>query len=88
MKARLVTDIRSEDSQPGDIEFRAYPDGTPGGYAYRCLGCGQEDWLPIDDGKRGWVMTGTIEQPTLRPSILHRSCGWHGYLTNGEFTIC
>lgn len=85
MKARLIPDIRAHDTQAGDIEFRAYPNGTPGGYAYRCPGCGQEDYLPIDDGKHGWTLQGGFDSPTLRPSILHRPCGWHGYLTAGEF---
>lgn len=84
MKARIVADIRAPDTKPGDIEYRAYPDGTPGGYAYRCPGCGQEDWLPIHPSF-GWNMAGSPDIPTLTPSILHRPCGWHGYLTNGEF---
>ncbi|MHB1085084.1 MAG: DUF6527 family protein [Thiobacillus sp.] len=88
MKARIVTDIRAQDAQPGDIEFRAYPDGAPGGYAYRCPGCGQEDYLNIDDGTHGWALTGPTDSPTLSPSILHRSCGWHGYLTAGVFAPC
>lgn len=88
MKVRLVNDIRAHDAQPGDIEFRAMPDGAPGGYAYRCPGCGDDDWLNIDDGTHGWTFTGSSDAPTLRPSILHRPCGWHGYLTNGEFAPC
>lgn len=88
MKARQVTDIRAKDAQPGDIELRKYPDGQVGGYAYRCPGRGQEDWLPVDDGTQGWVLTGSSDAPTLRPSILHRPCGWHGYLTAGEFEPC
>ncbi len=88
MKARLVTDIRAAGAQPGDIELRAYPDGRIGGYAYRCPGCGQEDYLPVDSGAHGWALTGRTDEPTLRPSILHRPCGWHGYLTAGEFAPC
>lgn len=88
MKARLVVDIRAQDASPGDIELRRYPDGSVGGYAYRCPGCGQEDWLRVDDGTHGWTLGGLADAPTLRPSILHRTCGWHGYLTNGEFAPC
>jgi hypothetical protein len=88
MKARLVTDIRAQDSQPGDIELRKYPDGKVAGYAYRCLGCGKEDWLPVDDGTHGWTLSGQTDTPTLRPSILHLPCGWHGYLTDGVFSLC
>ena len=87
MKARLVTDILAQDAQPGDIEFRAYPDGEVGGYAYRCLGCGQEDYLPVDDGTNGWTITGPTDAPTLHPSILHRPCGWHGYLEHGVWRL-
>lgn len=88
MKSRLVTDIRAADAQPGDIELRTYPDGQIGGYAYRCPGCGQADWLPVDAGAHGWTLTGQTDVPTLHPSILHRPCGWHGYLTAGEFVPC
>lgn len=87
MKARLVTDIRAPDAQPGDIELRTM-NGQVGGYAYRCPGCGQEDWLNVDDGTHGWTQTGHTDAPTLWPSILHRPCGWHGYLTAGVFAPC
>ncbi|WP_430707685.1 DUF6527 family protein [Nitrobacter hamburgensis] len=63
--------------------------GEAAGYAFRCPWvCGLESWLPIDDGLRGWTWDGSRERPTLRPSVLHRSCGWHGYLTNGVWEIC
>lgn len=50
---------------------------------------------PLDGGEQvgpqGWQRTGdTFETLTLTPSILrrdvgeHKSCGWHGYITNGE----
>lgn len=37
-----------------------------------------------------WERTGdTVETVTLRPSILRvGSCGWHGYLTNGDIARC
>lgn len=88
IQARLVSDIRAQGTQPGDIEFRSYPDGRPAGYGYRCPGCGQEDWLKVDDGTHGWTWDGNVEKPTLRPSILHTPCKWHGYLTAGEFVPC
>lgn len=87
MKARLVPDIRGEGHQPGDIELRRYPDGEPGGYAYRCPGCGEDDWLDIHP-TNGWTWDGNVEQPTLHPSILHRPCQWHGHLVAGEFVAC
>lgn len=88
MKVRVVTDIRAQDAKPGDIELRKLPGGNVAGYAYRCPGCGQEDWLNVDDGTNGWALSGAIDAPTLRPSILHWPCGWHGYLTAGVFEPC
>lgn len=34
-----------------------------------------------------WVLSGSIEQPTLSPS-LHWVDVWHGFLTNGILTHC
>ena len=44
---------------------------------------------PLDGGppisKHTWQREGdTIETLTLRPSILRKDCGWHGFFTNGE----
>lgn len=43
---------------------------------------------PMETGKNnGWQRTGdTFETLTLAPSILRivPSCGWHGFITNGE----
>jgi len=43
---------------------------------------------PMQTGKnKGWQRTGeTFETLTLTPSILRivPSCGWHGFITNGE----
>src|SRR5450432_2334947 len=45
---------------------------------------------PIDGGapiEKGWQRTGeTFDTLTLTPSILRikPSCGWHGFITNGE----
>lgn len=86
MKTRLVDDIRAAGAQPGDIELRGI-NGVPQGFAYRCPGCGEEDWLNIHSAD-GWEWNGSTDAPTLRPSILHRPCKWHGYLTAGEFVPC
>ena len=62
------------------------------GFAYKCAGCGEESYLPVNDlnkvaEKPQWNWDGNRELPTLTPSIFHRSsCGWHGYLTKGIFT--
>lgn len=34
--------------------------------------------------KHEWTWNGSVEKPTLRPSI-HRVGHWHGYLTDGFF---
>ena len=52
-----------------------------------CPGCGKGSALPIDGvSKPRWRML-VREPPTLVPSIWHdKGCGWHGFLTDGEFT--
>lgn len=36
-----------------------------------------------------WPVSGTTtEDLTLTGSVLPTSCGWHGYITNGEVTTC
>ena len=47
--------------------------------------------LPLQPAKGGWVMTGTIERPTLSPSILAEwppAGNWHGYLRDGVLEEC
>ena len=34
--------------------------------------------------KRSWTLTGTIDQPTLAPSIDCKDC-WHGFIEDGVF---
>lgn len=55
-----------------------------------CPGCG--DWLGMTLGGTGWKWDGDRQRPTLSPSILHNKkhggCGWHGFLTAGEFKEC
>lgn len=51
-------------------------------------GCGDRRCLPVTGDKR-WIWDGNKETPTLTPSILYLDgCGWHGFLTNGEFIQC
>lgn len=50
------------------------------------------DGKPTPWGEKGWDRKGdTLETLTLSPSI-HRlpppHCGWHGFLTDGEFKSC
>lgn len=97
LAAILVDNIRSEDGRVrGAIELRRWPDnderaGDVAGIAFRCpCGCGNESWLPVSIGDRGWLWDGNIEKPTLTPSVLQSGlpCKWHGYLTAGEWRSC
>lgn len=91
-RARVVASVRAPDAAPGDVEVRAI-DGELYGYAYCCPGCGSADYLALAPSTPdGWRVTaGDPARPatvSLAPSILHRPCGWHGYLHHGEFTPC
>lgn len=72
------------------------------GLICRCpCGCPDELYVPflnpLDGGppleeRYGWQRTGhTFETLTLTPSIHRlgpRSCGWHGFITDGEVRSC
>lgn len=64
-------------------------DHEVGGIEFACLGCKSKCWIPIAGSKwtagDGWKWNGSLTHATLTPSILNNCCGWHGYLTNGEF---
>lgn len=97
VRAHLVADIDVPEVEPGDVEVRAF-DGTVQGYGYACAGCGSRSYLALSDdnpGPRWDVTAGDPRKPetvTLSPSISHTvergGCGWHGYLTMGEFRPC
>lgn len=64
-----------------------------GGAAIKCPGCGLDSYLPFDgSGSNNWRFDGNTEQPSVVPSVFHTKelggCGWHGYLTNGEWVSC
>lgn len=41
----------------------------------------------VNKHEKAWVWDGNEKEPTITPSILVvNGCGWHGYLTKGEFT--
>lgn len=47
--------------------------GTTGkfiGYSWWCPGCKYHHWVPTD-GSRGWRFTGTMEKPSITPSVRH-----------------
>ncbi|OHV85966.1 DUF6527 family protein [Ensifer sp. LCM 4579] len=81
-------------SQPGSF-FVDDPD--PGGVQilwYRCpCGCGAAGVLRVGNGfkpaidKPSWSWNGSIEAPTLTPSV-HHIGHWHGFLTEGEWRSC
>lgn len=91
MRAIIVPEIRSEAGlTAGAIELREL-NGEMKGIAFRCpCGCGEESWLPVGRGERGWEWDGNREAPTLKPSVLQSGlpCKWHGYLTGGEWKSC
>lgn len=48
-------------------------------------GCSRIRSVPVKGDKK-WNWDGVVDLPTLTPSILIiGECGWHGYLTNGEW---
>lgn len=62
-----------------------------------CPGCGKMTALTFTNWSGNnpenptpmWTWDGNEEAPTLKPSIVHAvergGCGWHGWLTAGEF---
>lgn len=84
---------------PGTIRrvnyWVASGDPAPCGYAIRCPGCNLDMTVTTHDppsgpdGRAKWTETGSLEEGNLSimPSIWHQdeSCGWHGFLTDGEF---
>lgn len=93
MKATIVDDI--EKGAPGALEPVVQHDSTElAGFAMRCPGCGSLSWLSVraDDPPPSWTLTGYPESITLSPSVFHRKerggCGWHGFLTAGEWRPC
>lgn len=92
-----IIDITGRDGipeKPGEIAYYVNADKELAGLRFGCpCGCGQTGGvrflLPNDRARRGWRWNGDKEKPTLKPSIrLTTGCGWHGYLTDGEFVEC
>ena len=58
------------------------------GMNFICPGCGKVVGVRFtgDRSESGlWRWDNNRDAPTLRPSIIHRDCGWHGYLTAGKW---
>lgn len=91
-KAIHNQDADGFDLAAGEYKFTGVMnhEGTHG-MAFGCpCGCGDVSAIRFDtspiEGDPRWHWNGNRESPTLTPS-LHKTqgCGWHGYLTNGEF---
>lgn len=79
----------SELESPGDF----YISGTPEKayfLVWKCFKCDIPHSVPVRTGQKvenRWYFNGDADKPSLEPSIriLNPECGWHGYLTNGEW---
>jgi hypothetical protein len=71
-------------------EALPFEPGTIIGILYVCpCGCQGIGAIPFYkyDKLDAWNWNGSQHKPTLTPSILRKkTCGWHGYLTDGVFT--
>lgn len=77
MKANLVTpQTELDEMKPGDYSFYNTNEGRLG-IIYCCPGCGK----PSAGTQKHSL---DLENVSVKPSIVHY-CGWHGWLTNGEF---
>ena len=87
-----------ESAGPGAILGWRYAEkkassGHAGHIMQNCAGCGQAAGMMLyDEGtpkppSPSWSVSGWPDSITLKPSIHHDTpaCGWHGYLTNGEY---
>ena len=82
-----------KDLAPGTAAWMEGTDGEISSLVFVCpCGCGEICSIPVRVGYGTfWKWDGNRELPTLTPSILRvspYSCGWHGFLTAGQFTSC
>lgn len=75
---------------PRAIEIRN-SDGQFYGVQFRCPGCGHDHTVPTKNGSRGemgWEWNGSLDTPTLSPSILVHAHGnqtrCHSYVRDGR----
>ena len=68
------------------------PEGEVAVLRFSCpCGCGYVVSVPVKPGysNQVWNWNGSLEKPTLTPSIQKLSgCRWHGHLTDGVFIPC
>lgn len=90
VKLKLIGDALIDNAEPGVGKYYIHGGDEEGhpprGLMFicpKCLGLGSVAFP-------AWTWDGNIEEPTVTPSILHNKtkCGWHGYLTKGEFVPC
>lgn len=84
----LIVESLLDDKRPGAFKFTADQSGKIVGANFWCpCGCGSLLGVRFPP----WNWNGDREKPTVRASIHHSTpgkCGWHGYLTAGEFKEC
>lgn len=83
---RFVEDIGENHTvaKPGDAEWSI----DHAHLLFMCpCGGGHLSGVPVNRpaGLLSWQWNGNKEKPSLTPSIHNINCGWHGYLTDGEF---
>jgi hypothetical protein len=82
-------DFKHPTLAPGSAEWSRDEDEKPQSLIFICpCGCRKVRSVPVA-GDRAWQWDGNLESPTLTPSIkIIGECGWHGFLTNGEWRTC
>ena len=82
---------------PGEFKLNKNIYGNIKTLSFMCpCGCGSIAGISITQDQEEykaqnplWLWDGNKEQPTTKPSIRRiGGCGWHGYLTKGEFVEC
>lgn len=67
--------------------------GSDGYLLFWCPGCDEAHGIPVD-GSRGWTWNGSLEAPTVSPSILVRSTRYgpetvcHSFVREGRIEYC
>jgi hypothetical protein len=90
----VTPDRVAEALEPAILRFNTRPDGQPG-FSWVCPDCGIHLFGTLGDQPVSgwdaprWVLTGTEDKPTLRPSLGCHNCmskgqGGHYWLTDGE----
>jgi hypothetical protein len=94
VKAERVEDVEWVCRKPGAFAFTE--SGSAMMFCCPC-GCGEFGMLRIDNNRDrsrpqppgsgpSWAWNGDRDRPTLTPSVFRMGgCGWHGFLTDGEW---